>query len=492
MLTLEEIKDIDPTKLTGEQRARVEDLIAELRYRKLKFPILDFNPLPHQIEVRDAIAERKDNWLPKYKYILFIWGNWSAKTSGSVYIDILMALWKDTKKYWLPYIGSAKQILVVTKTSDLIRSNLEPYFLWTDDIWDIIKLPKEEIAKIKRDWATSALKEVLLKNWTKILFRTYDAGQARLEGSSPDFIHLDELPEREDIFIELLRWTRKETSQMLLSFTPTKFNPAVHNYFYWQESQEVRDKTFIREVDSFENIHADHTWLLWLTEEEREIRRFWKFIPPTGLVYKSFNKANNLVKINSLDDLWEDIKIYWALDFWVKHPMAFLFIAQNKDGAVAVFDLIYEQNLLLKDLVRKVEDVKKKWWFYNFEYIVADSADKRSRIELQELWMHTIPADKFSKWENNLSNRRAWIFKINWLFDNLWLFINDSPNLKPLIKEFETHAYKWNGSEDVIKESDDAIDALRYFIFWMEKKSELKTYKKQLKKSFKTKITKRY
>jgi len=61
MLTLEEIKDIDPSKLTGEQRARVEDLIAELRYRKLKFPILDFKPLPHQIEVRDAIAERKDN-----------------------------------------------------------------------------------------------------------------------------------------------------------------------------------------------------------------------------------------------------------------------------------------------------------------------------------------------------------------------------------------------------------------------------------------------
>jgi hypothetical protein len=35
MLTLEEIKDIDPSKRTGVQRARVEDLIAELRYREL-------------------------------------------------------------------------------------------------------------------------------------------------------------------------------------------------------------------------------------------------------------------------------------------------------------------------------------------------------------------------------------------------------------------------------------------------------------------------
>lgn len=99
---------------------------------------------------------------------------------------------------------------------------------------DDIKLPKEEIAKggIKRDGSTQTLKQITLKNGNKIMFRTYDAGAARLEGSSPDFVHLDELPEREDIFIELLRGTRKIKSQMLLSFTPTKFNPAVHDYFY--------------------------------------------------------------------------------------------------------------------------------------------------------------------------------------------------------------------------------------------------------------------
>ena len=113
------------------------------------------------------------------------------------------------------------------------------------------------------------------------MFRTYDAGQARLEGSSPDFVHLDELPEKPEIFIELLRGTRKVNSQMLLSFTPTKFNPAVHDYFYGQESTAVSDKTFIREVDSLENTHADHTWLEGLSEEERKIRRYGMFIPPT-------------------------------------------------------------------------------------------------------------------------------------------------------------------------------------------------------------------
>ena len=101
--------------------------------------------------------------------------------------------------------------------------------------------------------------------------------------------------------------------------------------------------------------------------------------------------------------------------------------------------MIYQEKLLLKDLVNLISERKNKRWF-EFEYIVADSADARARLELKELWLNTIPADKFSKWETNLSNRRAWIFKINWLFDSSKLFISD--NCSSLIREIETHAYK--------------------------------------------------
>jgi len=487
-LTLEKLASIDLKTLHINERLKVQELIKELKNRKLKFPILDFTPLPHQKEVIDAIGERLEHsYKPKYKYIMFIWGNGSWKTIDSCYADILLALWREgCKKYGLPYIGESKQTLVVTKTSDSIKTNLEPYFLWTNTLDDNIKIPPSEIGKVKRDWSTQTLKEITLKNGNKIMFRTYDAWQARLEWSNPDFIHLDELPERSDIFIELLRWTRWEKTQMLLSFTPTKFNSAVHDYFYWQWSENVKNKTFIREVDSLENTHSDHTWLEWLSEEEQKIRRYWMFIPPTWLVYNEFNRSRHLIKYMSPRELGQWTKYYWALDFWVNHPMAFLLIAVDWDWHIYIFDMIYQRNMTLWDLSKTVKEMVAEYWI-SLEYIVADTADARARLELRENHnMDTVAADKWSKWENNLSNRRAGIFKINELFNNDMLIISD--RCKSLVKELEIHAYKWNGSEDVIKTDDDALDALRYFIFWYKPESSVKKYKRRLKKLRKPKI----
>lgn len=489
-LTYEQLMKIDLEQLSLEKRLRVQELTKELKERRLHYPIMDYVTMEHQQELVDAVSKRQKHKpkLPFYKFIMLIGWNGSGKTCGSVYINILMALGKSWEKYWLPYIGEAKQILVVTKTSDIIKTNLEPYFLWKNDLDDVIKIPKAEIEKVKRDWSTQALKEIILKNGTVILFRTYDAWQSRLEGSSPDFVHLDELPEREDIFLELLRGTRKQNSQMLLSFTPTKFNPAVFNYFYGQESDAVRDKTFIREVDSLENTHVDHTWLEWLSDEERKIRRFGKFVPPSWLVYNSFNRSNNLVKYISPRELWQWVKYYAWLDFGTSHPMAFVLIAIDTDWHIYVFDMIYQKSLLLWDLAEMIRSKIKEYWI-SLEYIVADTADKRARLELEKVHnIHTQPADKWSKWETNMSNRRAGIFKINELFEKWELIISDK--CMKLVQELEVHAYKGNGTEDVIKENDDAIDALRYFIFSQKKQDNTNNYKKQIKKINKKKRTK--
>ncbi len=78
--------------------------------------------------------------------------------------------------------------------------------------------------------------------------------------------------------------------------------------------------------------------------------------------------------------------------------------------------------------------------------------------------MKTIPADKWSKGENNTSNRRAGIMKVNQLLHDGKLFIAD--HLKHAIKEMETHYYKENGQDGAVeKTNDDFLDALRYFIF---------------------------
>ena len=77
----------------------------------------------------------------------------------------------------------------------------------------------------------------------------------------------------------------------------------------------------------------------------------------------------------------------------------------------------------------------------DLEYIVADTADARARLELRENHnVDTVAADKWSKGENNLSNRRAGIFKVNELFKNNMLIIND--RCMDLVKELEVHCYK--------------------------------------------------
>tara|TARA_R110000822_G_scaffold78865_2_gene188903 strand:- start:1140 stop:1517 length:378 start_codon:yes stop_codon:yes gene_type:complete len=125
----------------------------------------------------------------------------------------------------------------------------------------------------------------------------------------------------------------------------------------------------------------------------------------------------------------------------VKHPTAFAYIAVDEDNNIYVFDLIYKSNMLIKDLVREINQ-KKNHHKVNFEYIVADAAGKRERTELAELGVKTEPADKWTKGENSTSNRRAGIMKVNQLLADGKLFIAD--HLKEAMREFEVHHYKEN------------------------------------------------
>ena len=60
------------------------------------------------------------------------------------------------------------------------------------------------------------------------------------------------------------------------------------------------------------------------------------------------------------------------------------------------------------------------------------------------------------------------------------LIISDNASCQPLIDEMETHHYKEKGEDGTVeKTDDDALDALRYFIFSYFVPSETKELKKQ-------------
>jgi len=483
------LKNITPElldTLTIEERSNVNKLLKEIKERRSLYPLLDVKLNEDQTEFLNAVAERNEDWTPRYKIFVFLWGNGSWKTFTNMYITMLKSLGNELcRKYNLPEVGDAHLISINTTTWSNISKNLDKkYLLWTWTDNDVMKFPwyvnrenKWEIVKTVR-WDKAILKDIELKRGTSITFWTYDQGQARLQGAEPIWTSMDELPTRFDDLIEIVRGNRNKMGQLFISATPTNYNKKIHNYLF---NEKMKDTVFIRQVDSFNNKHADHSWMEGLSDEEIKIRRFWSFIPPEGLVYKEFNRDSNVVEHFSPNILGRNVRYYGSVDFGVKHPLAFLLIAVDEDGHIYIFDMFYKSGASMKEVADWVK-AKKREYGIELEYIIADSAGARERLELKEEGIITKKAKKKQK-EGTMSNRRGWIMRINAELKKGSLIISDSDACKPLIEEMEVHHYKETGEDwTVEKTDDDALDALRYFVFSYLVPSEKKNLKRQRRK----------
>lgn len=425
----------------------------------------------HQSQVIPFIRERIEiDWfqVPEKKFLLFQGWNGSGKTMLLMYITVCLALWELTHSYWLPYLGKKKNIWIVTKSGSNVETTILPYILWD---YSKTRIPPDAIKHIKNNNARAEV--ITLNNGCKIRVLTYDQGRERLQWGTPDFIGIDEEPTDKWVWDEIMVRARDPQAQILLSMTPLSGFTPVYDFFYESQVTEWVDrrKTFL--VSSLDNKHADHSWLLMLPEEERKARMYGQFVPTTGLVFSSFNRNEHIVNHFHPEELWFGTRYYAGLDFWVNHPTAFVMIAIDTDENIYVFDWFCKSNMLLSDIASEIKRLRREYWV-ELEYTVADSAAKRERTELKKFWIKTTPADKWSKWENGESNRKAGILKMNQLFYSSKLYISDKLS-RSLVKELETHHYKDNGRDwDVVKENDDFIDALRYVI-WSLKPEKVKT-----------------
>ena len=472
-----------------EKKAEMIRLIKLIDERKRLYGILDTKLQAHQLPVLDEIAERqKRGWhsFPRWRTMLFQWGNGAWKTFVLTYIIVLLALWEDCKKYWLPYIGAKKNIWLATKSGANVKGTFQPYLLWD---YSKVRIPPDAIKKIRQD--NGILKEIILNNGCSISIRTYDQGRENLQWGNPDFLWIDEEPTWEGVWNELLARIRLPQSQMFIAMTPLSWHTPVYEYFYNTdvEGMDTRKKWL---VSSLENKEADHSALMMLPEHERKMRIYGQFVPPSWLVYASFYPDKHTVDHFHPRLLWEGIRYYWWIDFWVSHATGFILIAVDLDDNMYIFDGFKKERMFLDEMADEIIGLVKKYGI-ELEYLVGDTAWKRERLELNKLFkqkkseLKIIPADKHSKGENGTSNRKASILKVNTLLHNGKLFI--SKELKPLINELMKHHYKENGSDgDVIKLDDDIIDAMRYCI-WSIKPAKAITKEQQ---AFEKKYNEKY
>ena len=441
--------------------------------------------IPCKIKRKIAIAkDRKDNkdwlvtkfdvesiWVWEYVWFTLDWDKLHLdrnfvvhhNTHSGAYITVLLALGTNTSKYWLPYLGTKKNIWICTKSGSNVKSTIMPYLLWE---FSKTRIPPDEIEWVPK-LDNGILKSIKLKNGCEIHIKTYDQGQENVQGGNPDWMWLDEEPTNSEVWGELKARTRTANCEMLITMTPLNGLTWVYDFFFNSENEELTSKCKIYRVSSLDNPYTDKTWTLWMTDEEYRLRVDGSFENPTWLVYSSFSRSKNVVPHFNPRDLWEWVKYYRWIDFGTSHPTWVTFLAVDNDDNVYIYDEIRLANTELKEIVRNINE-KSKWT--DFEYFVRDSAAAREWLELEsQFWIYTTRADKRSKGANDMSNRRTWILMLNTLFKEGKLMISDKCPMT--IKEFETHYYKdWSRRDwEVNKIDDDLIDAIRYTIFLIKK-----------------------
>lgn len=460
-----------------ENKEKIVELYSILEKRKKFYWISTSNPQPHQKVVLDALKEKKEGDLvkPKYRQILFQGWNWAWKTFLWMYSVVALALWEYAPKYKIDYIGSKKNIRIVTKSGSNVSSTIEPYLLWD---YSETRIPPEMIEGAPKR-SSNVLQQIRLKNWTLISIKTYDQGYERIQGWNPDFIVVDEEPTDKKVWEEILARCRSWKSQILITMTPLSWLTPIYEFFYKHEYQEADTrKKFL--FSSLENKHADHSWANNLNELDRRMRLNWEFTPPTWLVYSSFSRIEHLVEHFDPHKLsW--VRFYWGLDLGITHPTGFALIAVDDDNNHYIFDGFLKAGLYLSEIKERIEKLIKKHRI-KIEYIVADSSAKRERVELAKIGLRTKPANKWNKGEKDESNRKASIFKINQLFGDGKLFISD--NLQDsLVVELEQHHYKDNGKDwEVVKEDDHILDAVRYAIWAIKPHKKITREQKKFEK----------
>ena len=455
--------------VTQDNEAEVRALIKQIEARKKDFGIttVKLGKIPQQKQLLDDYLNKENA-----KWTLYYGWNWSGKTFCWAYICSLFALGEDWKRYWLPFIGSKKNIWIVTKSWSNVQSTIDPYLLGD---YSLTRIPQAEVESVHRD--NKILKSIILKNWCKISIKTYDQEWEGLQWGNPDFIWLDEEPRKWDIWNELFARTRVKWSSMLITMTPLAWRTPIYEFFFENSSSELDKIRKIYKVSSRDNPYTDHSLFTWYSNEEYIRRVEGTFAPPSWLVYTEFRRSIQVVPHFNPEDMG-DVDYYIGIDFWTSHPTWVVFIAVDRDSNIYIFDEIYKSNTYLDDIAKSIREKSSR---FVVKDIIWDSAWKRERFELGRILGRRItPADKFSKWENDMSNRKASILLVNNLLFNNKLFISE--NCVNLIKEFEMHFYKENWKKDweVEKVNDDLLDAMRYVIFLTQNKKKVKTVKEKL------------
>lgn len=464
MVTYEELIDGIISKIGGKEKLLElsEEQLQGIWRKKQELTRLEINnPLifykPYESKIIKGRYPQDIFHRSMAKIRLFVGGNRSGKSRAGFIEDCWNAIGnhpyaenKVPKHGWIISLSFKKQVEV---TEPNLRKLLPPSMIKT---WDTTK------------------GIIVLTNGSTIGLKSCEQDLDVFGGVSLDWCHCDEEPpgiKGKKIYDEILMRLLEYRGRVWFTLTPVSGMSWTYEELI---ERAVYDKDiYYIEVDTRENpyIPSDEieTTAKKLSADEIEMRLKGKYIQFAGLVYKEFNKDLHVINPFNVPSDW---KLYRAIDHGINrnHPCVCLWVAISDREEYYIIDEYYETDKIIRENCNAIKIItagrKVEWTAID---PATESRDPRSGKTLRNEYLENgIPTVALR------SDKNLGIEKVK------QLLLPDTVSGRPRIYIFSTCyniirefcRYKWRDyrgneeqlSKEVVKISDDGLDALRYLI----------------------------
>lgn len=264
-------------------------------------------------------------------------------------------------------------------------------------------IPADQIARI--DYLRGKIiKKISLKNKTQIVFKSYDQGREKFQGTGKRLIWFDEEPPH-DIWEEC--FVRVEAGQQLdviLTMTAIKGMTWVYDEIYLATNNP---DLFVSEAGWDDNP--------FLTEKQKEqmgrglsaqalqVRREGKFVKRVGLVCAWWDRDVHMRSYSSLDRTWS---WYEVLDGGFSDPAAWLLIGVDNDNNVHVVNG-FRKRELRAERIKELRDQRIGSLLMTGGW--TDNDDPRLQQDLSKMGMKLQNVEKIpgeaASWDEYLANK---------------------------------------------------------------------------------------
>jgi phage terminase large subunit-like protein len=328
-------------------------------------------------------------------------------------------------------------------------------------------IPVDMIGEITRSMTPKLAKDVKVKHvtggYSTLSFKSYTQGQHVLMGTSIDFALIDEEPEDDEIYPQVLTRTatgnKGKGGYVVLSFTPENGVTRLVAQF----TQDIKPGQYLKNVTWDDAPHLTEEVKAQILEAypeyQREMRT--KGIPllGSGVVFP--------VNEDRIKEILEEIPSHWprivGIDFGWDHPTAIAWLAWDRDNDVVHLyncaKITNETPAFIAPIIRKMKDwIPVAWPHDGLQH------DKGSGVQLAEQYRQegVNMLDQMATFEDGSNGVEAGLMDMLTRMRTERFKVN--ANCGKFFEEFRMYHRK---DGKIVKLNDDLISAVRYGIMML-------------------------